>query len=129
MPLRHIPAFIEKHINPANNVTRGLLLFVIMTAVRSGEARGAEWCEFDLEQAVWTVPARRWRAVHSSQALSAEGVATGEIAGEDAGTSSPKKHKPRKKRQDPLEPPPPPSEFQAWAYDRRDYFGFELIKQ
>ena len=67
--------------------------------------------------------------MHSSQALSAEGVATGEIAGEDAGTSSPKKHKPRKKRQDPLEPPPPPSEFPAWAYDRRDYFGFELIKQ
>ena len=62
MPWRHIPAFIEKHINPANNVTRGLLLFVIMTAVRSGEARGAEWCEFDLERAVWTVPASRMKA-------------------------------------------------------------------
>jgi len=40
-----------------------------------------------------------------------------------------KPQKPRKRRQDPLEPPPPASEFPAWAYDRRDYFSYELIKK
>ena len=33
--------------------------FVTLCAVRSGEARGARWKEFDLEAAVWTVPVSR----------------------------------------------------------------------
>lgn len=38
------------------------LRFVALTAVRSGEARGARWGEIDLATATWTVPARRMKA-------------------------------------------------------------------
>ena len=37
------------------------LEFVILTAVRSGEARGARWSEFDLTGAIWTIPADRMK--------------------------------------------------------------------
>ena len=33
--------------------------FLVLTATRSGEVRGAHWDEIDLEAAVWTVPAER----------------------------------------------------------------------
>lgn len=38
-----------------------LLRFIILTAVRAGEARYAQWDEFDLdaEQPIWTIPASR----------------------------------------------------------------------
>ncbi len=35
------------------------LRFIILTAARSGEARGATWAEVDLKSAVWTLPASR----------------------------------------------------------------------
>ena len=35
------------------------LLFMALTCVRSGEARGATWDEVDLDNAVWTIPASR----------------------------------------------------------------------
>jgi integrase len=38
------------------------LEFVILTACRSGEARGATWDEIDLEAATWTIPAHRMKA-------------------------------------------------------------------
>ncbi len=38
------------------------LEFVLLTAARSGEVRGATWAEFDLEKALWTVPAERMKA-------------------------------------------------------------------
>lgn len=38
------------------------LRFLILTAARSGEVRGAEWSEIDFEQAVWTIPASRMKA-------------------------------------------------------------------
>lgn len=37
------------------------LEFVILTAARCGEAVGARWDEFDLEDAVWTVPVARMK--------------------------------------------------------------------
>ncbi|XVN16007.1 tyrosine-type recombinase/integrase [Pseudomonas corrugata] len=39
-----------------------LLEFVILTAVRTSEALNASWDEFDLKQAVWTIPADRMKA-------------------------------------------------------------------
>ena len=62
MPWRIIPNFVEKDIGDADNVSRALLLFVILTAVRSGEARKAKWSEFDLKQRIWTIPASRMKA-------------------------------------------------------------------
>ncbi|MCF8209066.1 MAG: integrase arm-type DNA-binding domain-containing protein [Rhodoferax sp.] len=38
------------------------LEFVILTACRSGEARGALWSEIDLDRAVWEIPGKRMKA-------------------------------------------------------------------
>jgi integrase len=38
--------------------------FAVLTAVRSGEARGAMWSEIDLENRVWTVPPSRMKRKH-----------------------------------------------------------------
>ena len=38
------------------------LRFTILTAVRSGESRGATWGEIDLDAKVWTIPASRMKA-------------------------------------------------------------------
>ncbi|MBI1359561.1 MAG: DUF4102 domain-containing protein [Alphaproteobacteria bacterium] len=38
------------------------LEFVTLTAVRSGEARGAVWAEIDLDRKVWTIPGERMKA-------------------------------------------------------------------
>jgi integrase len=37
------------------------LAFTILTAVRSQEARGARWDEFDLKAGIWTVPPSRMK--------------------------------------------------------------------
>jgi len=42
--------------------TRLALEFLVLTAARSGEVRGARWREIDLDAAVWTVPAQRMKA-------------------------------------------------------------------
>ena len=62
MPWTEVPSFVAKHIGGADNVTRALMLLVILTAVRSGEARQATWPEFDLEKKIWTIPAGRMKA-------------------------------------------------------------------
>lgn len=33
-----------------------------LTFVRTGEVRGAQWCEFDLDAALWVIPAERMKA-------------------------------------------------------------------
>ena len=38
------------------------LRFIILTACRSGEGRGATWDEIDLDAKVWTIPATRMKA-------------------------------------------------------------------
>ena len=38
------------------------LKFLVFTAARSGEARGATWDEIDLEGATWTIPSSRMKA-------------------------------------------------------------------
>ena len=38
------------------------LKFLVLTASRSGEARGARWDEIDLEDASWTIPGSRMKA-------------------------------------------------------------------
>ena len=36
--------------------------FLVLTAARSGEVRGARWAEIDLRDGVWTIPATRMKA-------------------------------------------------------------------
>jgi len=43
-------------------VVRCALQLIALTAVRSGELRGAEWSEFDLETMTWTIPAIRMKS-------------------------------------------------------------------
>ena len=52
------------------------LRFLILTAARSGEVRGARWSEIDLAAAVWTVPAARMKASREHRVpLSAAAIA------------------------------------------------------
>jgi integrase len=64
MPWRDIPEFIRKHLRPVGRpeVTRTLLEFIILTACRSGEARGMTWDEVDLKNKIWTIPEERMKA-------------------------------------------------------------------
>lgn len=61
MPFENVPAFMVQ-LREAGGVSALALEFTILTAARSGEVLNAEWSEFDLERAVWTVPARRMKA-------------------------------------------------------------------
>ena len=45
----------------ASLAAKSCLRFAVLTAARSGEARGAHWDEVDLERALWTVPAGRMK--------------------------------------------------------------------
>ena len=45
----------------AHWATKLVFEFVVLTAARSGEARGATWAEVDLGAAVWTIPAERMK--------------------------------------------------------------------
>lgn len=61
MPYEQVPAFIGRLRERA--ATAALALeFVILTATRSGEMRGARWSEFDLDKKVWVLPANRMKA-------------------------------------------------------------------
>ncbi len=61
MPHAGVPAFIADL--RSRRATAALALeFTILTAARSGEVLGARWNEFDLERAVWAVPAHRMKA-------------------------------------------------------------------
>jgi len=61
LPYGDVPAFIAK-LRARDAVAALALEFVILTAARSGEVRGATWAEFDLDAKVWTVPATRMKA-------------------------------------------------------------------
>ena len=56
-----MPAFI-KALRQHDGLSPKALEFAVLTAARSGEVRGANWAEIDLEAAVWTVPKERMKA-------------------------------------------------------------------
>lgn len=75
MPYAQVPGFMAKL---ADKKTMGSLALqaVILTATRSGEARGATWREIDFEEAVWTIPAQRMKMKRPHRVpLSAEALA------------------------------------------------------
>jgi integrase len=61
MPYSDIAAFLLR-LRDAGGVGAKALEFVVLTAVRSGEARGAAWAEIDLEAKVWTIPPERMKS-------------------------------------------------------------------
>ena len=60
MDWRELPDFVAQ-LKARTGVSANTLLFLILTATRSGEARGAEWAEFDVCKRIWTVPAERMK--------------------------------------------------------------------
>lgn len=60
MPYAEVPAFAAKLRNRPGFAARALA-FLILTAGRSGEIRGATWDEIDLEAAVWSIPKDRMK--------------------------------------------------------------------
>jgi integrase len=60
MPYTDVPAFMER-LRALEGVTARALEFAILTGARTGEVLGARWEEFDLDAAVWTIPAERMK--------------------------------------------------------------------
>jgi len=62
MPYDQVPAFVAALRASGETVSRLALQFLILTAARSGEVRGATWPEIDLEARTWTIPGSRMKA-------------------------------------------------------------------
>lgn len=61
LPYAELPGFLAK-LCQQDGMAAKALEFVVLTAARSGEVRGATWSEFDLEAGVWIVPGERMKA-------------------------------------------------------------------
>jgi len=61
MPYGDVPAFVAR-LQCTEAMAARVLEFLILTAARSGEALEARWFEFDLEKALWMIPAGRMKA-------------------------------------------------------------------
>lgn len=60
-PYADVPRIMSA-LQKKTHVSAFCLRFTILTAARSGEARGATWEEIDLASRVWTIPAQRMKA-------------------------------------------------------------------
>lgn len=60
-PFAEVPTIMAA-LRAKDSTSALLLRFSILTAARSGEARGALWAEIDLEGATWAIPASRMKA-------------------------------------------------------------------
>ncbi len=61
LPIAALPAFMER-LTAKQGMGASCLHFTILTAVRSGEARGATWSEIDLDSRIWSIPGERMKA-------------------------------------------------------------------
>lgn len=61
MPYKDVPAFMARLDQGGATLGRLALQFLILTAARSGEVRGAVWGEIDEEEKLWTIPADRMK--------------------------------------------------------------------
>ena len=62
LPHHEVAAALEAtRSSSARRVVKLAFEFLVLTAGRSGEVRGAEWSEVDLAKRVWTIPAKRMK--------------------------------------------------------------------
>lgn len=61
LPVDQVPAMMHD-LRTMDGMATKALEFLILTATRSGEVRGARWDEIDLDAKLWTVPAERMKA-------------------------------------------------------------------
>ncbi|WP_448187729.1 tyrosine-type recombinase/integrase [Azospirillum sp. sgz301742] len=64
LPGQEVPSFLVKlqETDKAGTMVKLLFRFLVLTAVRSGEARGARWSEIDFDAKLWTIPKERMKA-------------------------------------------------------------------
>ena len=63
LPHAEIPAALETiEATGASIAVKSCIRFVVLTACRSGEARGAKWSEIDLDAREWRIPGERMKA-------------------------------------------------------------------
>ena len=74
----------------ATPVVKLVFEFLVLTAARSGEVRGAKWTEVDLPACVWTIPARRMKSRRDHRVpLAGRAIEVLEAARQLGGGSSP----------------------------------------
>lgn len=61
LPIDSMPSFMA-NLHQRKGISPRALEFLVLSAARSGEVRGATWSEIDMDAAVWTVPAERMKA-------------------------------------------------------------------
>jgi integrase len=61
LPFAQIPTFLAA-LRAQEGTSAKALEFLVLTAARTGEVIGTVWGEFDLDNAVWTIPAARTKA-------------------------------------------------------------------
>jgi integrase len=75
VPIDEVHAFAKK-LQALDGMSAKALLFVLYTATRSGEVRGAAWSEVDLDAALWSIPGERIKSGRPHRVpLSPEAVA------------------------------------------------------
>jgi integrase len=62
LPYADVPAFLNAlRLCNSEQITKLAFEWLILTATRSGETRGARWEEIDERQALWTIPKERMK--------------------------------------------------------------------
>ena len=62
LPYQEVPAALQTIAASTSGVAaKECLEFLVLTAARSGEARGATWDEMDFDARLWTIPAERMK--------------------------------------------------------------------
>lgn len=61
LPVDDVGKFM-RDLQARDGISARALEFLVLTAARSGEVRGATWDEIDLNNAIWTIPAERMKA-------------------------------------------------------------------
>lgn len=82
MPYKDVPAFVAS-LQTSLSVGRLALLFLIFTAARSGEVRGATWSQIDVNERLWHRPAELMKGRNAKAhtvTLNREALAIIEIA-------------------------------------------------
>ena len=76
LPYQDVAAALDTiEASRASISARACLRFLVLTACRSGEARGATWAELDLEAAEWRIPASRMKGGAEHRVPLSEGAA------------------------------------------------------
>lgn len=61
IPESELSTLLAKVADDGNRIVEAAIWLLCLTAVRTGELRGAEWAEFDLDAKAWTIPASRMK--------------------------------------------------------------------